>query len=53
LLHHDGPNGTWAELFGCAPGYLGTRLLRPAVKAFLGGSDVVVDGGDICDPAIL
>jgi len=28
-------------------------LLRPQVKAFLGGSDFIVHGGDICDPAIL
>ncbi len=28
-------------------------LLRPEVKAFLGGSDFIVHGGDICDPAIL
>jgi uncharacterized protein len=28
-------------------------LLRPEVKAFLTGSDFIVHGGDICDPAIL
>jgi uncharacterized protein len=28
-------------------------LLRPEVKAFLVGSDFIVHGGDICDPAIL
>jgi uncharacterized protein len=28
-------------------------LLRPEVKAFLEGSDFIVHGGDICDPAIL
>lgn len=28
-------------------------LLRPEAKAFLQGSDYIVHGGDICDPAIL
>lgn len=28
-------------------------LLRPEAKAFLSGSDYIVHGGDICDPAIL
>jgi uncharacterized protein len=28
-------------------------LLRPEVVAFLRGSDFIVHGGDICDPAIL
>jgi len=28
-------------------------LLRPEAKAFLHGSDHIVHGGDICDPAIL
>jgi uncharacterized protein len=28
-------------------------LLRPEVTAFLRGSDFIVHGGDICDPAIL
>jgi len=28
--HHYGPDGTWAALFGEAPGYLGTLLLRDA-----------------------
>ena len=28
-------------------------LLRPEAKAFLRGSDYIVHGGDICDPAIL
>jgi uncharacterized protein len=28
-------------------------LLRPEVKAFLGGSDLIIHGGDICEPAIL
>ena len=28
-------------------------LLRPEVKAFLGGSDFIIHGGDICEPAIL
>lgn len=28
-------------------------LLRPEVKAFLAGSDFIVHGGDLCEPAIL
>ncbi len=28
-------------------------LLRPEARAFLRGSDYIVHGGDICDPAIL
>jgi uncharacterized protein len=28
-------------------------LLRPEVKTFLAGSDFIVHGGDICDPALL
>ncbi len=28
-------------------------LLRPEVRAFLGGSDHIVHAGDICDPGIL
>jgi len=32
FLRHYGCEGTWAELFRCAPGYLGTRLLRDRVN---------------------
>jgi heme-degrading monooxygenase HmoA len=28
FVRHYGPDGTWAELFRRAPGYLGTLLLR-------------------------
>jgi uncharacterized protein len=28
-------------------------LLRPAVRTFLAGSDFIIHGGDICEPAIL
>ena len=29
---HYGPDGTWARLFRCAPGYLGSELLRDATS---------------------